>query len=260
MSRTRSGRTSESRVPRGPRGGARRRARRGWQPGALLATWSSAAWAEEPAPWRRRGRRAVRAATWTDGPSPPPTAPGAPSVWSWTRQRSPRTSPPVDPALPQARRGERARRRGGLRGKPPPPWTAASRPRGRSSSPRTRRRRARRPRLRTRTRSARWCPSARASPTSVAAQKLAGDPQPRGAAVRALGAAAPSLTAKDLPLVSTFLTKVLADEDEADSRRRDARRARDDRAARRAARAQLLGVYEGSLRRARRAAAARATD
>ena len=90
-------------------------------------------------------------------------------------------------------------------------------------------------------------------PDELAAQKLAGDPQGRAALVRALGAAARSLTAKDLPLVSTFLTKVLADEDEAV--RRDA--------AMRGGRAmielhgaqhvqQLLGVYEGYFDRATR--------
>jgi hypothetical protein len=41
-----------------------------------------------------------------------------------------------------------------------------------------------------------------------------GNPQGRAAIMRALGAVAPSLTARDLPLVSTFLTKVLGDEDE----------------------------------------------
>ena len=42
-----------------------------------------------------------------------------------------------------------------------------------------------------------------------------GNPQAREAIMRALGAVAPSLTARDLPLVSTFLTKVLGDEEEA---------------------------------------------
>ena len=41
-----------------------------------------------------------------------------------------------------------------------------------------------------------------------------GDPQARSAIMRALGAVAPSLTPRDLPLVSTFLTKVLGDDDE----------------------------------------------
>ena len=89
-------------------------------------------------------------------------------------------------------------------------------------------------------------------PDELAAQKLAGDPQGRAALVRALGAAAPSLTAKDLPLVSTFLTKVLADEDEAvrDAAMRGGRAMIELHGAQHVQ--QLLGVYEGYFDRATR--------
>ena len=51
-------------------------------------------------------------------------------------------------------------------------------------------------------------------PGEEASTRSAGDPQARAAIMRALGAVAPSLTPRDLPLVSTFLTKVLGDDDE----------------------------------------------
>ena len=51
-------------------------------------------------------------------------------------------------------------------------------------------------------------------PGEEASSRSAGDPQARAAIMRALGAVAPSLTPRDLPLVSTFLTKVLGDDDE----------------------------------------------
>jgi alkylhydroperoxidase/carboxymuconolactone decarboxylase family protein YurZ len=59
-------------------------------------------------------------------------------------------------------------------------------------------------------------PFAMAVPNALVAgaARQAGNPQGRATIMRALGAVAPSLTARDLPLVSTFLTKVLGDEDE----------------------------------------------
>ena len=87
-------------------------------------------------------------------------------------------------------------------------------------------------------------------------RELAGDPQGRAALVRALGAAAPSLTAKDLPLVSTFLTKVLADEDETvrDAAMRGGREMIELHGAQHVH--QLLGVYEGYFDRAARSGGA----
>jgi hypothetical protein len=90
-------------------------------------------------------------------------------------------------------------------------------------------------------------------PDEMAGTRDAGDPQGRAALVRALGAAAPSLTAKDLPLVSTFLTKVLADEDESvrDAAMRGGRAMIELHGAQHVQ--QLLGVYEGYFDRATRA-------
>ena len=92
-------------------------------------------------------------------------------------------------------------------------------------------------------------------PDELASVRDAGDPQGRAALVRALGAAAPSLTAKDLPLVSTFLTKVLADEDESvrDAAMRGGRAMIELHGAQHVQ--QLLGVYEGYFDRATRAGA-----
>ena len=89
-----------------------------------------------------------------------------------------------------------------------------------------------------------------------ARRRSAGDPQGRAALVRALGAAAPSLTARDLPLVSTFLTKVLADEDEAvrDAAMRGGRAMIELHGAQHVQ--QLLGVYEGYFDRATRSGGA----
>ena len=93
-------------------------------------------------------------------------------------------------------------------------------------------------------------------PDEMAGTRDAGDPQGRAALVRALGAAAPSLTAKDLPLVSTFLTKVLADEDESvrDAAMRGGRAMIELHGAQHVQ--QLLGVYEGYFDRATRAGGA----
>ena len=76
-----------------------------------------------------------------------------------------------------------------------------------------------------------------------------GDPAGRAAIVRALGAAAASLTARDLPLVSTFLTKVLADEDETvrDAAMGGGQAIIELHGAEHVK--QLLGVYEGYLER-----------
>ena len=76
-----------------------------------------------------------------------------------------------------------------------------------------------------------------------------GDPDGRAAIVRALGAAAASLTARDLPLVSTFLTKVLADEDETvrDAAMGGGQAIIELHGAEHVR--QLLGVYEGYLER-----------
>ena len=72
-----------------------------------------------------------------------------------------------------------------------------------------------------------------------------GKPYGRAAIARALGAVAPSLTARDLPLVTTFLTKVLGDQDELvrDAAMTGGRAMIDLHGAEHVQ--QLLGVYEG---------------